>query len=260
VPKKNQTIESTDCRNCYMKHRGCLSKGLDSAAERKFSDFLEHPPRLNRGEKLMKNTKDPNSVFLVKSGSLKRITRADKKNKSRILSFHFPGDIIGIENLYSNDTEIVSIALEPTHVCTLLCSDLIAMANENPELSKAIIKHLVEQLQHQDRTLKIISSTSAKQRIAGFILTISESHKRQGINRHHLKLPMTRDDIANYTGLARATVSRALGRLQYLDMIELGMRSCFIKDLEGLEKIYKTGHSPSPKLIHNPLSRRPHIL
>jgi CRP/FNR family transcriptional regulator len=84
--------------------------------------------------------------------------------------------------------------------------------------------------------LTLLGQTSATERLTGFLLMLSRKAAKRGGHDNPVHLPMTREDIADYLGLAFETVSRGLTRLEEEDLIALeSTRVVRIKDFEALE-------------------------
>jgi len=82
-----------------------------------------------------------------------------------------------------------------------------------------------------------IAKMNAEQRVAMFILNISNRLHARGFSAYEFYLPMTRQDIGNYLGLAVETVSRQFSLFQELDLIRVLRKHVTIKDMDGLTGI-----------------------
>lgn len=60
---------------------------------------------------------------------------------------------------------------------------------------------------------------TAEQRVAAFLLNILNRLKKRGLSWQNFRLPMSRNSMAEYLGLASETVIRALQSLQNRQLI-----------------------------------------
>ena len=86
----------------------------------------------------------------------------------------------------------------------------------------------------------MLGKLTADRRLAHFLLDISSRLKDHGLSESKFNLMMTRNDIANYLGLAIETVSRVLTRFQKQGIIEVDRRSVHIHDFPRLRDIIIT--------------------
>jgi CRP/FNR family transcriptional regulator len=78
---------------------------------------------------------------------------------------------------------------------------------------------------------------SADQRIALFLLSLSERFSRRGYSETEFILAMSRRDIASYLRLATETVSRVLARFQKADVLRVDRKQVRIRDIEELRRL-----------------------
>jgi CRP-like cAMP-binding protein len=76
---------------------------------------------------------------------------------------------------------------------------------------------------------------NANERVAKFIINISEQRARIGWQDNPVSLPMIRQDIADYLGLTLETVSREISRFKASNLIKImSTKQIFIVDKEKL--------------------------
>jgi len=77
----------------------------------------------------------------------------------------------------------------------------------------------------------------ANERIALFLHGLGERFRQIGQSSTQFKLPMSREDVARYLGLALETVSRGFTRLQEDGVIDVHGRRVEIVDIEELSRL-----------------------
>jgi CRP/FNR family transcriptional regulator, anaerobic regulatory protein len=88
--------------------------------------------------------------------------------------------------------------------------------------------------------MMLLGSTSAQERVAGFLLDLSRRHLGRGLSGSSLRLRMTRADIGSYLGITLETVSRTLSTFQKAGLMNVQQRALSILDVDGLERILET--------------------
>ena len=105
-----------------------------------------------------------------------------------------------------------------------------------------LAKGLLHQTSHeltlaQDR-ISVLGKLESIERLATFILNISQQRERIGWQNNPISLPMTRQDIADYLGLTIETVSRCITQLKTTGVIRLlNKKQIFILDWNKLKNI-----------------------
>lgn len=72
----------------------------------------------------------------------------------------------------------------------------------------------------QDQML-LLGRKTAREKIASFLLSLSERARQRGQRANPVSLPMSRSDIADYLGLTTETVSRTVSQLKAQGAIRL---------------------------------------
>ena len=76
-----------------------------------------------------------------------------------------------------------------------------------------------------------------EQKLAVFLLAISQRMKARGFSETEFNLSMSRSDIANFLGVAAETVSREFTQLQKEGIIQVDRRRVQLESLESLKSI-----------------------
>jgi len=130
------------------------------------------------------------------------------------------------------------IALETSAVCRLAFESLSNMASQMPELQSELLRIMSGRIGE----LQIISADlSADERMAVFLISISEQFASHGLSNHEFKLAMTRSDVASYLRMATETVSRVLARFQTAGLLRVKRKRVTILELEKIREISGNG-------------------
>ena len=83
----------------------------------------------------------------------------------------------------------------------------------------------------------LLSSIRAEERLAFFLLNLSQRLKVRGYASSEFSLRMTREEIGSYPGLKLEKVSRVFSKFQEIGLVEVQQKHIRIADIPGLLKI-----------------------
>jgi CRP/FNR family transcriptional regulator len=89
----------------------------------------------------------------------------------------------------------------------------------------------------------LLGSMRAEERLAAFLLNLTQRLQARGFSPSSLILRMTREEIGSYLGLKLETVSRTFSKFQDDGLLEVKQRQIRILDLPGLRQIVNSGSS-----------------
>src|SRR5205085_9452834 len=84
----------------------------------------------------------------------------------------------------------------------------------------------------------LLGSMNAEERLAAFLLTVSQRMKARGYSATEFHLRMTRAEIGSYLGMKLETVSRTFSAFQQQGLLEVDKKHVRIVDLAGLQQAF----------------------
>ncbi len=75
-------------------------------------------------------------------------------------------------------------------------------------LNRQMMRVVSKEITADQRMLLLLGKRTAEERLAAFLLSLSSRYQSRGLSATAFNLPMSRQDIGNYLGLAIETVSR----------------------------------------------------
>ena len=108
-------------------------------------------------------------------------------------------------------------------------------------LQQGIIEILGREIAFNHALMASLIRQSAEQRIAAFILNLSQRLKNRGQASQSFVLTMSRADMGSYLGLASETVSRVLARFQKAGVLTLQKRQVHVHASDRLAGISNHG-------------------
>lgn len=128
-------------------------------------------------------------------------------------------------------------ALETSIVCKIPYPELEALSFGAPGLQRQLRNFMVRQILAIKTMLILLGKYSAEERLAYFILHVSDHSVIRGYRPENFSLGMSRYDIANFLGLSTETVSRQFAHFQDLKIISTRGKQVEIHDMDGLRKL-----------------------
>ncbi len=222
----------SQCRTCPIAAQ-CLPARLDAVAIQKFELAVSRSRHLRTGEHLFRMGDPFRAIFVVNTGSFKTCA-VDAEGREHIGSFHFAGDIMGIDAIYPDRHVSSAIALSSGSVCILPYSQLMSLIHELPEVQVQMLRMLSRDMLGNS---SMAGDFTAEERTAAFLVMVSARQRQRERESPELDLAMSRQDIANYLRLAPETVSRVLARFQKSGFIKADRRHITLLDPDGLEDL-----------------------
>lgn len=157
-------------------------------------------------------------LFNVTSGVVK-VYKLLADGRRQITGFFFPGDFLGLA-LYDHYTYTAE-AVDKATLCRFPRRQFEHLLDEFPKLEKRLLQTASNELAAAQDQMLLLGRKTAQERIATFLLSLSDRATRRGQRTNVLKLPMSRSDIGDYLGLTIETVSRHLTRLKKSGAVDL---------------------------------------
>lgn len=171
------------------------------------------------------------SIWVIASGALKSC-ELDLEGREQVVGFHGPGDVLGLERLEIPAHRGFALALEPTSVCRIPVSKLLARLTTAPELWREVLRIAGGQIASAREVHRVLGQLQTGQRLAWFLLDGTGPRrsdcKCSGATVIHL--PMGRQDIASYLGMTLETVSRSFSALQREGLVTVQGRTVRLLD------------------------------
>lgn len=226
--------QQVSCSNCSLDNI-CLPRGLSQTEIDNISKVIKARKTLQRGDFLYREGDTFKGILAIKSGSAKLVAN-DNHGNEHILNILLPGELLGFDGLPGEKHGCAAIALETMTFCILPADSMDALFQNLPSLTRELFRHSGEKML-EDKNQLMLSKRPAEERLAYFLISLSERLKRRGFSSSEFKLPLTRQEIGNHLGLALETVSRLLKRFQDDGLIVVQHRFIQIKDINSLKNL-----------------------
>lgn len=160
-------------------------------------------------------------MYIVFSGKVK-VVQVSEEGKEQILAIHKKGDFFGEMALLDGKTQPANVvAMEDATVGFIARTDFEKYFLKNDTVLKQIIFMLCDRLRESWLILRVLSFSDAEQRVRAVLAHVSSLYGVKDLRGTIIPFKLTHKEIANYTALARETVSRLLTRLSQSGDIEI---------------------------------------
>lgn len=225
------------CNECSLS-KLCLPIAVNQEEIERLEDIIKQGRILNRGDYTFKQGTPFTSCFAVRSGAIKTYSLSEE-GEEQVNGFYLPGEIIGLDSINTNSYSCSAKALERTSVCEIPLDKLESLATQIPTLQHHFFQLMSREIQESRQLSMLLSKNTAEERIASLLLNLSSRFKRRKLSNTDFRLPMPRNDIGNYLGLAVETVSRVFTRFQSKGYITVQGREVTINDMEALQQVLR---------------------
>jgi CRP/FNR family transcriptional regulator, cyclic AMP receptor protein len=200
-------------------------------------DGLKHVSFYPPGAVIFMEGQAPRGVYVVCQGRAK-LTSSNAAGKSLILRIAQPGTMVGMNACINGkpyDTTLET--LQPSQLAFIRREDFLGFLNHQPEACLHAAQHLACDCQSAYEVIRSIGlSHSMPEKLARILLQWStDTALINGTIR--LKLRWTHEELAQFVGTSRETVTRTLSDLKKQGILEVSGATLFIRDKAALENL-----------------------
>lgn len=227
--------ESTRCSTCML-NTICLPLGMSRHDIEKMDELLKERIRLPKGGVLFREGDRADAVYGLRSGSFKTQIE-DARGQVQITGFLLPGEVLGLDGLMHEEQVSHAIALEDSEVCIIHLDEMDRLAPQLPSLQRQLRRLMSKEINRSHQMLLSIGGLRSEQRLAVFLLNLSQRLNHLGYSPHEFILRMSREEIGNFLGLTLETVSRLFSRFAREGLIRVQQREVHILDAHALQAL-----------------------
>ncbi len=227
-----------------------------------FLDIFDSAPvrDLEPGEVIISAGEPATQVFNIQSGVL-RVTRTGTDGRRQVLSFLFRDNFVG---LTATETYFFSVEAV-THARVTCCPrrQLDERLAADPKAERAFLNMMFRVIEDILDVVYSLGQRTAIERLAVFLLYLR--HWRRLTDNladdgdpalREIQVPMSREDIADFLGLKKETVSRSFRDLEERGLIRrLDTHRIRVDDLESLRQLAGVRDFASPRRLAPPPAR-----
>ncbi len=231
------------CSACNLREL-CVPGGISHEALEQLDALVATRRRMKRGEALFRAGDPFQSLYAVRSGFFKtRLTSED--GRDQVTGFQMPGELLGLDGIATENHTVDAVALQDSEVCTIPFDELERVSQAISPLQHHFHKVMSREIVREHGVMLLLGSMRAEERLAAFLVNLSQRFKARGYSTTEFILRMTREEIGSYLGLKLETVSRCFSRFQEEGILTVANKHVKILDLEALRRLVGSGCKPA---------------
>jgi CRP/FNR family transcriptional regulator len=227
---------SHDCGDCPIRHRAVCARCEDDELER--LEQIKYYRSYQAGQTVIWSGDRMDFVASVVSG-VATLSQTMEDGRRQMVGLLLPSDFVGRPG---RDTVAYDVtATTDLVMCCFRKKPFEDMMLSTPHVGQRLLEMTLDELDSAREWMLLLGRKTAREKIASLLLIIARRDAslslKQGSKRLVFDLPLTREEMADYLGLALETVSRQISALRKDKVISLeGKRHVTIEDFDTLQE------------------------
>jgi CRP/FNR family transcriptional regulator, cyclic AMP receptor protein len=175
-------------------------------------------------------------LYVVMAGRV-RVVRGAGEVRALTVAYRAVGEVIGEIAVTRRAThEDTATATDPVEVVQIPLRHMEELLARHAELARRLLQLMVERRLDTERRIEGLLSQTVESRVAEFL---TDAAQRYGIPESRgllISIKYTHQEIADYVGSTRETVTLTLGELRRRDLLIFDHRRIVVRDLEALAR------------------------
>lgn len=227
-----QTSET--CTNCKLRGNSFFCQFAEPVL--RHLDSMKYMSTYPQGAVLFMEKQAGHGIYVICEGQVK-LTISSSEGKTLIMRIAKAGEVLGLTSVLSGAPyEVTAEVLRPCQVAFVRREDFLHFLAQHPDVYRAVLAQIGAQYQtagEQIRTLGL--SSSVTERVAKLLLDWSAGASQTKPNAR-TKMPLTHEEIAEFLGTTRESVTRTLSNFKRRQLIELRGSTLTIPSRAALEE------------------------
>ncbi len=223
------------CSSCNLREL-CLPVGMSNQQLERLDDIVATRRTVPRGESLFHVGDAFTSLYAVRTGFFKTCVSSED-GRDQVTGFQMAGELLGLDGIGTDRHTCDAVALEDSQVCVIPFHQLEDLSRELSDLQRHFHKIMSREIVRDHGVMLLLGSMRAEERLAAFLLNLTQRLRTRGFSANSLILRMTREEIGSYLGLKLETVSRAFSRFQDDGILSVKQRQIEVLDADALQRL-----------------------
>jgi CRP/FNR family transcriptional regulator, cyclic AMP receptor protein len=221
------------CKSCKLRTPGFFCQ-MSPAAIKDF-DAIKSTASYPKGSILFMEKQDARGVFVLCEGEIK-MSISSSEGKTLILRVAKSGEILGLMAGMSGEPyEVTAETIRPCQVAFVRREDFQRFVAKYPEISQGVARQITMQYLAACQQLHTIGlSVSVQEKLARLLLSWSAG-SQQTKEGSRTKLPLTHQEIAEFIGTTRETVTRTISDFRARQLVTIQGSTMMIPNRAALE-------------------------
>jgi len=191
------------------------------------------------GSTIFTSLERANYVFYIYEGCV-RLSATNRTGNESIIFFAFKDHLVGAEATIADcNYGITAVAIEKTETYAISREQFNNLLNNSLVFNQYVLNFLALKIREMGRHIMNLTLQDSYGKIAQTI--VDQAHKKQHLPSAKIpnSLCLTHNDLGNYLGLSRSTVTSTLNFFENENIIEKKRNLILIKSEEDLKKWLK---------------------
>ena len=228
------------CSGCNLREL-CMPVGMSQEQLDRLDAIVATRRTIARGDSLFRAGDAFTSLYAVRTGFFKTCV-ASEDGRDQVTGFHMAGELLGLDGIGTDRHTCDSVALEDSQVCVIGYHQLEDLSRELSDLQRHFHRIMSREIVRDHGVMLLLGSMRAEERLAAFLLNLTQRLRTRGFSASSLVLRMTREEIGSYLGLKLETVSRAFSKFQEDGVLEVKQRQIRVLDADALQALVNGSH------------------
>jgi len=221
------------CSSCNLREL-CLPVGMSKDQLDRLDTMVATRRSVTRGDTLFRAGDDFSSIYAVRTGFFKTCVSSED-GRDQVTGFQMAGELLGLDGIGTERHTCDAVALEDSQVCVIPFQELEHLSREFSDLQRQFHKIMSREIVRDHGVMLLLGSMRAEERLAAFLVNLTQRLKTRGFSPSSLILRMTREEIGSYLGLKLETVSRTFSKFQDDGLLEVKQRHIRVLDPTALQ-------------------------
>jgi CRP-like cAMP-binding protein len=188
--------------------------------------------QFKKGTFLFREGQEAKEMFVILSGKV-QISKMNAEGKELYLRLCNKNDIVGELTLFTVGPRYLFNArvVEDGEAAAINIENLEQALFNNSQLAYQFLKWMNDHIRKTITKFRDLVLHGKKGALYSTLIRLSNSYGIQKDDGIHINIPITNQDLANYCGTARESVSRMLGELRDEGIISIHKKRIIIHDL-----------------------------
>jgi CRP/FNR family transcriptional regulator, anaerobic regulatory protein len=227
------------CSSCNLREL-CLPVGLSGPELERLDSLVATRRAVPRGEALFHAGEAFQSLYAVRTGFFKTQVSSED-GRDQVTGFQMAGELLGLDGIVHDRHACDAVALEDSQVCVIPYGQLEEVSRSFTELQHQFHKIMSREIVRDQGVMLLLGSMRAEERLAAFLLNLTQRLQARGFSSTSLILRMTREEIGSYLGLKLETVSRTFSKFHDEGLLDVKQRQITVLNAAGLRQLVHQG-------------------
>lgn len=233
---------SESCQSCAFRRDGFFCKS--TADELKSFDAIKQVLTYPGEATLFMEEQKSQGIYLLCEGRIK-LSFTSSEGRTLVLRIARPGEVLGLlSTLTGNPYKLTATTQQPCQVAFVSSNDFMKFLRKHPGIFQSVARQLGRQYESACEQLRTVGlGASVFERMGKFLLNWS-AERAAVKDGARFTVPLSHEEIAEYIGSTRESVTRAMGDFRSLGLIETNGTTFAIVDRAALQECRLRPASP----------------